>query len=67
MGYEYKSQADLNKERKDFSEVLLYDRLEKAIRKHNPEIDDDGIYDALGQIKETNFPYNLDLLIQMKR
>ena len=60
MGYEYKSQANLNKERKDFREVLLYDRLEKALRKHNPEIDDEGIYDALGQIRETNFPYNLD-------
>ena len=35
MGYEYKSQSDLNhsKERSKYSEVLLYGRLENAIRK----------------------------------
>src|SRR5215212_4287113 len=62
IGYEYKSQQDLNIERKDFREVLLYDRLEKAIRKFNPEIDEDGIYDALDQIKEDNFPITLDVM-----
>ncbi len=31
MGYEYKSQAELNRERKDFREVLLYDRIGNAI------------------------------------
>src|SRR6476620_10570080 len=60
MDYEYKSQQELNIERKDFRQVLLYDRLEKAIRKLNPEIDDDGVYDALSQIKEESFPTNLD-------
>src|SRR6476661_11065308 len=60
MGYEYKSQAELNKTRKDYREVLLYDRIEAAIRKHNPDIDDDGIYDALSQINESSFPYTLD-------
>ena len=62
MGYEYKSQADLNKERKDYREVLLYDRLETAIRKLNPEFDDDGVYDALNQINEASFPYTLDVM-----
>jgi len=60
MGYQYKSQSELNRERKDYREVLLYDRLEKAIRKLNPELDEDGVYDALGQIKEHSFPSNLD-------
>src|SRR5919199_899887 len=60
MGYEYKSQADLNKIRRDYREVLLYDRLEAAIRKLNPEIDDDGVYGALSQISEASFSYTLD-------
>jgi type I restriction enzyme, R subunit len=60
MGYEYKSQADLNKTRRDYREVLLYVRLEAAIRKLNPEIDDDGVYNALSQISESSFPYTLD-------
>ena len=60
MGYQYKSQQELNLERKDYRQILLYDRLEKAIRKLNPEIDDDGVSDALDQIKEENFPTNLD-------
>ena len=62
MGYEYKNQSELNRERKDYREVLLYDRLEKAIRKLNPELDEDGVYDAIGQIKEDSFPSNLDLM-----
>ena len=62
MGYEYKSQADLNKGRKDYREVLLYDRLEAAIRRLNPEFDDDGVYEALNQINETSFPYTLDVM-----
>ena len=33
MGYEYKSQADLNKERRDYREVLLYDRIEASYSK----------------------------------
>lgn len=62
MGYEYKEQKDLNNERKDLREVLLYDRLEAAIRKHNPELDEDGVYDALSEINESRFPYALDPL-----
>ena len=60
MGYEYKSQSELNKERRDYREVLLYDRLEAAIRKHNPEVDEDGVYEALSEINENKFPYTLD-------
>ena len=60
MGYEYKNQSELNKERKDFREVLLYDRLEAATRKHNPEIDEDGIYETLSEIHESRFPHTLD-------
>lgn len=60
MGYEYKSQPDLNLERKDYRQVILYDKLEKAIRRLNPELDEDGVYDALDQIKEDFFPATLD-------
>ncbi|HEX5185982.1 MAG TPA: HsdR family type I site-specific deoxyribonuclease [Nitrososphaeraceae archaeon] len=60
MGYQYKSQRELNVERKDYRQILLYNRLEHAIRKLNPEVDEDGVYDALDQIKEENFPTNLD-------
>src|SRR6266480_4983656 len=60
MGYEYKSQADLNKSRRDYREILLYDRLEADIRRLNPEIDEDGVYGALSQISESSFPYTLD-------
>lgn len=62
MGYKYLSQHDLNKARKDYRQVLLYDRLEAAIRQLNPTIDDDGIADALHQIEEENFPHTLDRL-----
>jgi type I site-specific restriction-modification system R (restriction) subunit len=62
MGYEYLSQNDLNKTRRDYREVLLYDRLEKAIRKLNPEFDDDGVRDALLQISELSYPYTLDVM-----
>ncbi len=33
MGYEYKNQSELNNERKDYREVLLYDRLEGSNQK----------------------------------
>jgi len=62
MGYEYKSQAELNKTRRDYREVLLYSRLEAAIRKINPELDEDGVYDALSKINENSFPYTLDII-----
>ncbi len=62
MGYEYKTQQELNIERKDYRQILLYDRLEKTIRKLNPEIDEDGVYDALDQIKEDYYPATLDAM-----
>lgn len=60
MGYEYKTQAELNKSRKDYRDVLLYDRLEEAIRRLNPELDEEGVSSALYQIKEDIYPHNLD-------
>ncbi|MBT5842443.1 MAG: HsdR family type I site-specific deoxyribonuclease, partial [Thaumarchaeota archaeon] len=60
MGYQYITQAELNKTRTDYRDVLLYDRLEQAIRRLNPEFDDDGINDAVAQISEDRFPHNLD-------
>ena len=60
MGYEYKSQADLNKERRDYRQVLLNKRIEDALKRLNPELDEDGIHDALGQILEDSYPYTLD-------
>lgn len=62
LGYEYKNQVDLNKERKDFRDVLLYHRLKAAIEKFNPEFDEDGISDALLKINECNFPYTYDVM-----
>ena len=59
MGYEYKTQAELNKSRRKYSEVLLYDMLEKAIRRLNPEIDEEGIRDAMSQLEEDRYPYHL--------
>jgi len=60
MGYQYYTQAELNKTRTDYRDVLLYDRLEQAIRKLNPDFDEDGIHDAVEQIREERFPHNLD-------
>ena len=62
MGYEYKTQAEINKIRRDFREVLLYDRLKEAIRRINPELDENGIHDALGQIEEDSYPHNMDIV-----
>lgn len=59
MGYEYKTQAELNKSRRKYSEVILYDRLEEVLRRLNPEIDEDGIQDALSQLEESRYPYHL--------
>ena len=62
MGYEYKTQQELNLERQDYRQVLLYDRLKNVIIKLNPEIDEDGVYDALDQIKEDSFSSNWDVM-----
>ena len=60
MGYEYKSQRELNRTREKLSEVLLYDRLEAGIRRLNPQLDDSGVRDAVRQICEGAYPRNLD-------
>ena len=62
MGYEYKSKNDLNKERKKTTEVLLYGRLREAIQRINPDIDSDGVDDAINQIKEDSFPFTYDTM-----
>ena len=62
MRYEYKSQTEINRERKKITDVLLYDRLRESIQKINPEIDSDGIDDALNQIKEDSFPFTLSVM-----
>ena len=62
MGYEYKSKNDFNKERKKTTEVLLYGRLREAIQRINPDIDSDGVDDALNQIKEDSFPFTFDTM-----
>ena len=62
MGYEYKTHRELCSERRDLRDVLLYDRLEAAIRKHNPDLDEGGIRDALVQIDESAYPHDLDIV-----
>ena len=62
MGYEYKSKNDINKERQRTTEVLLYGRLKEAIRRLNPKLDEDGISDALNQIKEDSFPFTYPMM-----
>lgn len=62
MGYQYLSQRELNRTRRAYNEVLLYDRLERAIRRLNPELDEDGVRDALHQIEEESFPRTMDHL-----
>ncbi len=59
MGYEYKTQAELNRTRQKYGDVLLYDRLEAAIRRLNPELDDDGVKDAVTQLEESRYPHHL--------
>ena len=62
MGYEYRAPSELCRERRDLRDALLYGRLEEAIRKHNPELDDDGVRDARVQIEESAYPHNLDIV-----
>lgn len=59
LGYDYKNHFELEVERDDFHEALLYKRLRKAIENLN-ELDDDEINDALNQIHERNYPPRLD-------
>lgn len=58
LGYEYKTRAELEKTRESELEPLLIDRLEQAILRLNPWIDEFGIDDTIKQFKrfETNIP-----------
>lgn len=59
LGYDYKNHFELEVERDDFHEALLYKRLRKAIETLN-DLDEDEVNDALEQIHERNFPPRLD-------
>lgn len=59
MGYEYKTQAELNRTRQKYGDVLLYDRLEEAIRRLNPDLDEDGIKDTVAQLEESRYSHHL--------
>ena len=61
LGYDYKTNSEINKERTDHRQTILYRRLEDAIRRLNT-LDDDGVKEALRQIHEDSFPANLDLV-----
>jgi len=61
LGYDYKTNSEINKERTDHRQALLYGRLKDAIKRLN-NLDDDGVQDALREIHEDSFPANLDLV-----
>jgi type I restriction enzyme, R subunit len=52
MGYEYKSNQQLNLERDAFNQGLLLNRLEKAIKRIHHWIDNEGIAEALAQLQK---------------
>lgn len=68
MGYEYKTNKELNQERDDYSDPLLLDRVKAAIKRIN--VDDDGnpwilgedeaIQDAINQLRRFNTNIPLD-------
>lgn len=62
MGYEYQTQAEINRSRKKYSDVLLYDRLEAAIARLNPCIDTVQVQDAVCQLAEDRLPHNLPVV-----
>lgn len=59
MGYEYRNNREINVKRQSYGEVLLYDRLEDAVKKLNPWLDDDGVRDAVSQLEESRYQHNL--------
>ena len=59
MGYKYKSQAELNTERKKYQESILYDRLEKAIQEIN-DITESEAKEVINKIHESNFRFEDD-------
>ena len=52
LGFEYRTREELDKTRESYLEPLLINRLEQAISKINPWIDDDGINDVIRQFKK---------------
>ena len=60
MGYEYKSQRELNSTRESYNDPLLVDRFEKSILKLNPWIDEEGIADILRQLKKIDTRIAID-------
>ena len=61
LGYDYKTNFELNQERTDHRQAILYDRLRAAIKRLN-NLDDEGVEDAIRQIHEDAYPANLDLV-----
>ena len=59
LGYEYKNRRELNHTRRNHAEVLLYDRLEKAIRRLNPDLDETGVKEAVSQLAEDRYQHHL--------
>ena len=57
LGYNYKTRSEIIKEREKTTQVLLHKRLKDALRRINPDLDEDGISDAFDQIKEDSFPF----------
>jgi len=57
MGYEYKTQSELMKERRKKTEVLLYDRIKSAIERLNKDenLTPEQVQDALDKISEDSF------------
>jgi len=67
LGYTYKSNSEINLERTDHRQALLYGRLRTKLKQLNRDSDglplsDDEIEDAIRQIHEDAFPANLDLV-----
>lgn len=52
MGYEYKSNLQLNKERDAYNQGLLLNRIQKALKKFNTWIDDEGVSETLTQLQK---------------
>ncbi len=59
LGYDYKNHFELEVERDNFHEVILYKRLRDAIENLN-DLDNDEVNDVLNQIHERNFVPQLD-------
>jgi len=61
LGYDYLTNFEINKvsERPDHRQVLLYNRLKDAIKELN-DLDDEGVENALQQIHEDSFRYDMD-------